>query len=176
MPQKLKEVYDNWGYRMIRDPKHPDANINGYIRRSRLVMEKKLGRRLSPTELVWHVDGDKKNDQEGNLSLAAPRLLSELVCPVCHEPFQPSNARIRHCSVKCGAVSIHRCDHPTKEKLQWLVWERPTSQLKDEFGVSDVAISKWCRRLGVNKPPRGYWAKVHAGVIGHKNKYPQPKE
>ena len=28
------------------------------------------------------------------------------------------------------------------------------------LGVSDVAIAKRCKLLGIEKPPRGYWAKV----------------
>ena len=25
------------------------------------------------------------------------------------------------------------------------------------YGVSDVAVAKRCKKLGVEKPPRGYW-------------------
>ncbi len=38
-------------------------------------------------------------------------------------------------------------------------------QLAEQFGVSDVAISKWCKRYGIAKPPRGYWAKKAAGKL-----------
>jgi len=31
------------------------------------------------------------------------------------------------------------------------------------FDVSDKAIEKRCKRLGVIKPPRGYWAKMQYG-------------
>ena len=48
---------------------------------------------------------------------------------------------------------------PTKEELEKLLWEKPTSQLAEEFGVSDKAIEKWAKSYGLSKPPRGYWSK-----------------
>jgi len=43
--------------------------------------------------------------------------------------------------------------------LAQLLWEKPTAQLAIDFGVSDNAIAKWAKSYGLNKPPRGYWAK-----------------
>jgi len=42
------------GYILLYRPNHPFAQKRGYIRRARLVMEKKLGRYLLPTEIVHH--------------------------------------------------------------------------------------------------------------------------
>ena len=50
-----------------------------------------------------------------------------------------------------------------REKLYKQVWEKPLSTVAKEYGVSDTAIAKACRRLCIPLPPRGYWAKVHAG-------------
>ena len=50
-----------------------------------------------------------------------------------------------------------------REKLYRQVWERPVSTIAKEYGVSDTAIAKACRRLCIPLPPRGYWAKVRAG-------------
>ena len=50
-----------------------------------------------------------------------------------------------------------------REKLYKQVWERPVSSVAKEYGVSDTAIAKACRRLCIPLPPRGYWAKVRAG-------------
>ena len=52
---------------------------------------------------------------------------------------------------------------PDKESLTKLVWEKPTTQLATELGVSDTAVKKQCRLLGIEKPPRGYWAKQAKG-------------
>lgn len=51
----------------------------------------------------------------------------------------------------------------SREELFALVWERPTCEVAKEIGISDVALTKLCKRLQVPKPPRGYWAKVQAG-------------
>lgn len=42
------------GYIDILKPEHPFATKKGYIRRSRLVMEQKIGRFLKPKEIVHH--------------------------------------------------------------------------------------------------------------------------
>ncbi|WP_075289175.1 hypothetical protein [Pararhizobium arenae] len=51
----------------------------------------------------------------------------------------------------------------SREELFALVWERPTSEIAIELGISDVAVGKLCEKLQVPKPPRGYWARVVAG-------------
>lgn len=51
----------------------------------------------------------------------------------------------------------------TREQLYERVWTTPLVQLVQEFGITDVAISKTCKRLNVPTPPRGYWAKLVAG-------------
>lgn len=54
---------------------------------------------------------------------------------------------------------------PDKDTLERLVWEKPTRQIAEDYGVSDVAVSKWCRQYGLSKPPRGYWQKLQAGKL-----------
>ncbi len=61
-----------------------------------------------------------------------------------------------------------------KNELEKLVWDMPTSKLAKRFKVSDVAIGKRCRILGVSKPPRGFWARVASGKIPHPGGVPTP--
>ena len=51
----------------------------------------------------------------------------------------------------------------TRECLYEQVWVTPMSRLAREYGVSDSALAKTCRKLGVPLPPRGYWAKLQHG-------------
>jgi len=51
----------------------------------------------------------------------------------------------------------------TREQLYELVWSEPMQRLGKQIGISDVAIAKHCRRLGIPLPPRGYWNKLQAG-------------
>jgi hypothetical protein len=49
-----------------------------------------------------------------------------------------------------------------REKLYELVWSQPMWKLAPEYGVSDVALAKTCRKLQIPVPGRGYWAKAAA--------------
>lgn len=51
----------------------------------------------------------------------------------------------------------------TREEIYKLVWQRPVIAIASEIGVSDVALSKACRRAGVPLPGRGYWAALKSG-------------
>lgn len=51
----------------------------------------------------------------------------------------------------------------TRAALYALVWKTPMHTLAPEFGISDVALAKLCRRNGIPLPPRGYWAKLQFG-------------
>jgi len=45
-----------------------------------------------------------------------------------------------------------------------MVWAEPVRTVAARYNVSDVALAKICRTLGVPLPGRGYWAKKAAGV------------
>lgn len=82
----------------------------------RLVMEAVLGRRLKRSEVVHHLDENKKNNKPGNLELLtrsehgklhAPLLGKIENCPICGKKFYLSRANEkrgrRTCSNVCGA-------------------------------------------------------------------------
>ena len=50
-----------------------------------------------------------------------------------------------------------------REKLYEQVWAQPMWKLAPEYGVSDVALAKTCRKLQIPLPGKGYWAKAAAG-------------
>jgi hypothetical protein len=62
---------DKTGYVLVKVPpgSHPYANSSGYVREHRLVMEKHLGRFLSPQEVVHHKNGKKADNRIENLEL-----------------------------------------------------------------------------------------------------------
>jgi len=57
-----------------------------------------------------------------------------------------------------------------REKLYKEVWESPMIEVCKVYGVSDVALSKTCKKLKVPKPSVGYWAKKAAGKAPAKPK------
>lgn len=81
------KTIDKDGYVYLRKPNHP-FNANGYVKRSRLVMEKHIGRYLSKQEIIHHINGIKNDDRIDNLKLLAN--LSEH--RKYHNPRQSSSA------------------------------------------------------------------------------------
>lgn len=58
------------GYVMRYCPDHPNRRTHSpYILEHRLVMEEILGRNLTKSEVVHHIDGDKQNNAPSNLEL-----------------------------------------------------------------------------------------------------------
>ena len=51
----------------------------------------------------------------------------------------------------------------SREELYRKVWSTPAIRLAKEFGISDVALNKTCKRMGVPRPERGHWARIAAG-------------
>lgn len=62
---------DEEGYILEKRPDHPQATAGGYVRQHRLVMEKVLGRYLTPEEVVDHKNRDTSDNDPGNLELYA---------------------------------------------------------------------------------------------------------
>jgi hypothetical protein len=63
----------------------------------------------------------------------------------------------------------------TREELYAMVWDRPMRTLAGEFGLSDVALHKICRKHAVPTPPVGYWAKKAHGKPVKVTALPKPK-
>jgi hypothetical protein len=53
--------------------------------------------------------------------------------------------------------------HVSRRDLYALVWSEPVLKLAEQFGVSDVAVAKACRRYEIPLPGRGHWARIAAG-------------
>lgn len=51
----------------------------------------------------------------------------------------------------------------SRDQFHALVWSKPMTHLAREFGLSDVALHKICRKHSIPTPPLGWWAKQQAG-------------
>ena len=155
------------GYLYFLSKTHPLRGVAGIVRVHRHIASLKIGRWLRRWEHVHHIDGNKENNDPANLAILTNSEHAKLHmgdgpsavdCARCGTQFQPTHRRIKFCSQFCFNQS-KRLFNPDKEELERLVWAHPTTHLEKVYGVTDVAIAKRCKILGVPKPPRGYWAK-----------------
>jgi len=51
----------------------------------------------------------------------------------------------------------------TRQQLYEAIWATPCQKLAASLGISDVALAKNCKRLGIPRPSLGYWARVAVG-------------
>jgi hypothetical protein len=50
-----------------------------------------------------------------------------------------------------------------RTQLYEAIWEKPAVQLAKEYGISDVALAKICKKLEIPKPGLGYWRRKEMG-------------
>ena len=84
------------GYVLIYQPTHPHATKAGYVMEHRLVMERIVGRYLTPNEVVHHRNGQKGDNSDSNLELMEKRTHDripkppphcvQIPCPCCKVP------------------------------------------------------------------------------------------
>lgn len=126
-----------------------------------------------------HISGDNVDNRLENL---------KMLCPNCHAQTPtwrgrnikrksvPTQEELARVVCACGskkdkiALRCQACKNSedlaritadcSPEELKKLVWEHPTTKVAEMLGVSDVAVAKRCKKFGIDKPPRGYWAKV----------------
>ena len=75
--------------------------------------------------------------------------------------FSTGSERIAKIKENAWKGSHKRKLKMTKTELENLVWKLPKSKIAKIYHVSDSTIGKWCRKLGIISPSRGYWSKKH---------------
>lgn len=178
------------GYMVAYNPTHQLANKAGKVYEHIYVMSQSIGRILTFNEHVHHIDRDRSNNNLDNLLMLlneehgllhhlenrfVPKgtiksiddlykcretYYTKVKCLHCNKSLDVTeNSDKQYCSNNCFRLSRRKFNTP-KEELEKLVWEMPTSTLSKLLNVSDVAIAKRCKLLGIEKPARGYWAKL----------------
>jgi hypothetical protein len=63
-----------------------------------------------------------------------------------------------------------------RNELYEKVWQLPLRKLAAEYGVSDVALGKVCRKLKVPLPGSGHWTKIECGHTIKRPALPEEKD
>lgn len=77
-----------------------------------------------------------------------------VLCSNCHKKFHWDHPE--HRSQRRPPTGVK----PQRDELEKLLWEKPTTHIALEYGVSDKAVEKWAASYGLEKPPRGFWSKI----------------
>lgn len=119
---------------------------------------------------IDHIDSNAANNHISNL---------QYLCPNCHR--QKTIDLTKNKEKTKEDFKIYKCDNcnlstynstpfcnkcinddkiwPSIEEMKDLVWKFPSSLLAKRLSVSGSAISKFCKKNNISKPPRGYWSK-----------------
>jgi predicted transcriptional regulator of viral defense system len=114
----------------------------------------KIGTGVGPAALAAAVANNKYNRQR-LLRFAEICRVKQAVAIAENARRQPEPARPAE-EVDETSASARVWD---REVLEKEVWSEPIRQLAKKYGVSDVAIHKHCKKMGISLPGRGYWAK-----------------
>jgi hypothetical protein len=62
-------------------------------------------------------------------------------CELCGKEIWQSS---KHCKL-CSSKQMRKLEHPSREQLKDLIRKMPFLEIGKLFGVSDKAITKWCK-------------------------------
>lgn len=125
----------------------------------KLISEFNINIELAPWEQRQIIADELKNKNSHH----NPSIKTVSICSNCDNFTSSSDSKV--CFTCHNTNRPFKVPHPSKDELQKLLWEKPTTLIAKDFGVSDKAIEKWSKKYGCTKPPRGYWAKKAAGKV-----------
>lgn len=110
--------------------------------------------KILPLE-IDHINCNWKDNRPENL---------RFLCPNCHTQITRANFIVPSVDKKTrkdkGSKKPRESKiNLSKEELEKLLWEMPTTHIAKRYNVSDKAIEKLAKKWILNKPRRGYWTK-----------------
>ena len=150
------------GYVLVWNPNHPRANVSGMVYEHILMAEKKLGRYLTPEEVVHHINHVRNDNRPENLlvfSTKADHTAFHMGCELIYNLDGTVRAgRKKYICKSCGALidnhaklcaKCHRASvqkmWPTRDYLKNLIRTIPFEEIGKMFNVTGNAVRKWCK-------------------------------
>lgn len=166
----MKKVRILNDYRVIFKPNHHRAMKNkcwdGYVYEHIYFAEHSLGRKISETEVVHHLDGNRSNNRCDNLlvlersqhgklhhwidigfpykNLNEENLRIPSFCKVCEITLQIDQEQ--YCSNDCRAFDTRKVERPSKEQLKEDINNMSWLAIGRKYKVSNNAAKKWAKK------------------------------
>lgn len=109
---------------------------------SNLLIDEKENNENKSQKPIQKLKLAKKNKRQ----VFRPKMTS--FCQRCGKPLASHNSTVRYCP-ECSYFLRRRCEWPTREQLKQEIFTTPFLQLSKKYGVSNVAICKWCKNYGL---------------------------
>ena len=111
---------------------------------------------------VHHINGNHNDNRIENLQILCPNCLSQTEnygsknikkhnhCADCGKEIALSSTWCPKCAAKHNrACKVDECLRPSKQELLELIQTKPFTEIGRMYGVSDNAIRKWCKNMGL---------------------------
>ena len=100
-------------------------------------VENYKGRELVVSDVPW----------KNQVHIFVPKIY---VCLTCKTPYEAIRKEQKYCSDECKNKGKRKCIRPTKKELQHMISVMPMTRIGKQYGVSDNAVRKWCKKYQVS--------------------------
>lgn len=160
---------------LVENSSNANSTVRKHLLRNNLVPYICAGCGMGPTwnnkELTLRLDhknGVRNDHRLENLRFLCPNCDSQTetyggrnikwnkikyFCQKCSTEISKGSVR---CS-ECERIRRMKCKRPPKAQLEKIVWQKPLRVIAKQFGVSDKAVAKWCKKDNIKTPGVGYW-------------------
>lgn len=168
----------------IENSPHSRGTVKRYIIKHKLILYKCATCNLEPewngkplVLILDHINGKRNNCRLDNLRFVCPNcdhqsstfgsrnIAQPHICIICGIKIQCKSTYCMKCANNRDRTKTRKVDRPSKEQLYKMVWSIPTTTIARQYGITDKAVSRWCKSYGISKPGPGYWMKHSAAEV-----------